>query len=169
MTDWEQAPEPRERAGGRVVVVMLLGLALVLGGGYAAAYAKAGAKVPRGTTVAGVEIGGLMPSAATARLEEALGGRAKRPLLVEIGSQTSVIDPVEAGLGVDYAASVEAAGGGQSWQPARLWDYYTGGDDLDAVLDVDDTALTAAIAALGEDRRSGRRSTAASPSRATRS
>ena len=32
----------RERAGGRVVVVLVLGLALLAGGGYAAAYAGAG-------------------------------------------------------------------------------------------------------------------------------
>ena len=60
----------RESAGGRVVVVLVLGLALLAGAGYAAAYAGAGDNVPRNTTVAGIDIGGRSASAAVADLVE---------------------------------------------------------------------------------------------------
>ena len=68
----------REKPGGRVVVLLLLGLALLAGGAYAAAYLAAGDRVPRGTTVAGVEIGGMTPDEAIEELETELADRADR-------------------------------------------------------------------------------------------
>ena len=72
MTLWDEKretePEPRrEREGGRLVFFLVVGLVLLLAGGYVAAYLAAGDKVPRGTTVAGVDIGGLTPAAACVR------------------------------------------------------------------------------------------------------
>ena len=139
MTDWDA---PREKEGGRVVLVMLLVLALLVGGGYAAAYTMAGDKVPRGTTVADVPVGGRTPGDAVQALREGLAERADEPMHVVIDGQTKTLTPSQAGLGVDYEASVEAAGGGKSWRPERLWDYYTNGDDLDAVVTVDEDAMT---------------------------
>ncbi|HYH33711.1 MAG TPA: VanW family protein [Nocardioides sp.] len=140
----------REKAGGRVVLLLLLGLALLLGIGYAAAYAAAGDRVPRGTTVAGVDIGGQQPDEAVETLEAGLADRAARPLEVVVDGERVPLDPSAAGISVDHEASVEAAGGGRSWHPARLWDYYTGGDDLDAVLDVDEEALSERVDELAD-------------------
>jgi len=152
--------DARDKPGGRVVWVMLLVLLLLAGGGYAAAYASAGDDVPRGTTVEGVEIGGRPPAEAVAALESELAGRADRPLRVEVDGETLRVDPADAGLSVDYQASVAAAGGGRSWHPADLWEHYTGGDDLDAVVSVDDDALDAYVAdlakRLGASARDGR-------------
>jgi vancomycin resistance protein YoaR len=141
----------REKAGARVVLLLLLGLALLFGGGYAAAYVGAGDKVPRGTTVAGVDVGGQTPEQAVRTLEEGLAGRVDEPISVVVDGETLTLVPADAGLEVDYEASIDAAGGGQSWDPARLWDYYTDGDDLPPVLDVDDAALTAAVDELAAD------------------
>ena len=58
-----------------LVLLLLLGLALLFGGAYAAAYAGAGDKVPRDTTVAGVEVGGMTPDDAVAALEKGLADR----------------------------------------------------------------------------------------------
>ena len=150
----------REKAGGRVVLLLLLGLALLFGGGYAAAYVGAGDKVPRGTTVAGVDVGGQTPEQAVRTLEEGLADRADEPIAVVVDGEPLTVSPDDAGLEVDYEASIDAAGGRQSWDPARLWDYYTDGDDLPAVLDVDDAALTAAVddlaTAAGTPARNGR-------------
>ncbi len=49
--------------------------------------------------------------------------------------------PAEIGLGVDYVASVRQAGAGDSWEPERLWDYYTGGSELDPVVTVSEMAM----------------------------
>ena len=144
------APE-RERPGGRTVLLVVLGLGLLLGGGWTAAYLAAGDKVPRGTTVAGVAVGGKEPAAAATTLEQGLADQVAAPISVRVGDQTREITPAEAGLSVDYAASVADAGGRTSWSPARLWTYFTGGDDLDAVVSVDDDAMAATLAAIEED------------------
>ena len=130
---------------------MLAGLVLLAGGAYAAAYLAAGDRVPRGTSVAGVEIGGQTPAQARTTLEEELAEQVDTPIEVSVGPTTQRLRPDDLGLAVDVAASVEAAGGGRSWDPARIWDYYTGGDELPAVLDVDDDAMTTALTALAEE------------------
>ncbi|GAB2746615.1 VanW family protein [Nocardioides pakistanensis] len=148
MTDEPFKERTRDR---RVVTLLLLGLLVLFGALYAAGYAFTGDKVPRGTTVAGVDIGGLAPAAARARLEQELAPRAEQPIIVAADGQRARIDPADAGLAVDYAASVEQAGGGRSLNPARMWDYFTGGDDLDPVLEVDRAALDAAVDSFAQD------------------
>ncbi len=135
----------REKPGGRVVVLLLLGLVVLAAGAYAAAYLAAGDRVPRGTTVAGVEIGGMTPDEAIEELETELADRATEPIQVAVDGEVVPLRPAAAGLRVDYPASVAAAGGGESWEPARLWDYYTGGDELPAALDVDEDAMAEAL------------------------
>ena len=72
------SPKPqRERAGARVVLVMLLVLALMLGVGYLAAYAAAQDKTPRGTTVGDVPVGGQTLPDAAATLRSGLASRAE--------------------------------------------------------------------------------------------
>ena len=135
----------RESAGGKVVLLLLLGLVLLAGGAYAAAYAAAGDKVPRGTSVEGVEIGGRTPASAVEALRAGLADRAERPLQVDVEGRTATVDPTAAGLSVDYDATVAEAGGGRSWAPARLWSYWTGGEERSAVVRVDDAAFAAAL------------------------
>ncbi len=152
MQDLLEESEKRERAGGRLVLVLILALALLLAGGYAAAALAAGDKVPRGTSVSGVDIGGLNQDEAERRLEEELADRAEAPIEISVEGESPVsLTPAEAGLSVDYAASVVEAGGEQAWDPRNLWDYYTGGDDLDAVVEVDDDALLAALEEISAD------------------
>lgn len=139
----------RENNGGRVVVWTVLGLIVLFGGAYVAAYLGAGEKVPRGATVSGVEIGGMTHDDAVAELEAAFAER--EAIEVTIDGKKTTVTAQEAGLSLDAEASVDAAGGGQSWSPSRLWDYYTGGDDLDAVVDTDDAAVDAVVADLNEE------------------
>ena len=124
----------------RVGAWLLTGLAVLFGGLYVAGYLFTGDRVPRGTSVAGVEIGGLTPVAARAELADGLRAR-DGAIVVSADGQRRRIDPAEAGLDVDVEATVEQAGGGRSWNPARMWDYFTGGDDLEPVVTVDETRL----------------------------
>lgn len=147
-----------ERAGGKVVVLVVLALLVLLAGGYAGAYAVAGDKIPQGTSISGVEVGGLTPGAAVEKLEKTFGPRetAVIDVSVEAADTTSSsgrgepVEPGDIGLQVDYAASVEAAGAGASWTPQRQWDYFTGGDDVDAVVTVDQDLFDARLEALSE-------------------
>ncbi|WP_300464408.1 hypothetical protein [uncultured Nocardioides sp.] len=113
----------REALGGRAVVVALAAVVLLLGGGYAAAGAFASDRVPRGTTVAGVAVGGQTPAQARSTLKTELADRVDAPISVSVDGRSVEVDPAEAGLSFDLDASVEAAGGGSSWAPDRLWDY----------------------------------------------
>ncbi len=132
-----------ESSGGRVVVLTVLGLAVLVGLGYVAAYAFAGEKVPRGTEVAGIAIGGKSHDDAVRALEDGFADR--EALEVTVDGESIPMSAANAGLSVDYDASVDEAGGGRSWAPGRLWDYYSGGDDLDPVLVVDDAAQRSAL------------------------
>ncbi|MCY7394771.1 MAG: VanW family protein [Nocardioides sp.] len=145
------APTPKgERAGGWLVLLVMGGLALLVAGGYGAAYAVASEKVPVGTSVAGVDIGGRTEADAAASLRAGLADRVERRLAVSAGPLTERLRPTELGLGVDYAASVSEAGGGRSWRPRRLWDYFTGGRELPAVLAVDQAVLAQALATVSQ-------------------
>src|SRR4051794_17368771 len=148
MTPVDDRQQASERAGGRAVLAVLLVLALLAGGGYAAAYLLAGDNVPRGTTVAGVDIGGRSRPAARAALRAGLADRVDRPIAVTVDGARQSVTPSEAGLSVDYAASVAEAGGGRSRDPPPLWNYYTRGDDPHPVVDVDEAAMDAAVVRL---------------------
>ncbi|MGL5826174.1 MAG: VanW family protein [Nocardioides sp.] len=137
-------PPRRRRFGGRLAIGGLAGALLLLGVAYAGLHAMAADRLPRGLTIARVDVGGRTPSVAERVLREGLATRAAMPLDVTIDGQTRAISPISAGLSVDYAASigeVEPA----SWSPASLWNFLVGGEDRDAVVDVDDAKLTTVL------------------------
>ena len=134
-----------EGEGGRVVVLLVLGLALLAGACYLAAYLAASNKVPVGTRVGGVDVGGHDPTAAATVLREGLADRAGTPFTVVVNGRTLQVPPQQVGLGVDYAASVHAAGAERSWSLSRLWAYYTGGDQLDPVKHLDQSRLATLV------------------------
>ena len=144
-------PGKRDRLGATVVVLVIVLLAVLVAGGYAAAHQVAGDKVPLGTTVSGVDIGGKSRADAIAELQEAFAARGAEPIRVEVeGGRSDDVRPDEIGLAIDYAATVDAAGAGDSWSPERQWEYFTGGDDLEAIVDVDETLLSDRLAELSE-------------------
>jgi vancomycin resistance protein YoaR len=129
---------------------MLLGLALLLGGGYAAAYFTAGDKVPLGTTVAGIDIGGRTPDAAAAALRGGLADQGATPLVATVDGEEVSIAPAQAGVSVDVDATVAAAQGERSWAPGWLWRYFTGGQEVAPVAAVDEVAMTTFLDGLSE-------------------
>ncbi len=147
MSDLPFRPANRDR---RVALGLVIGLLVLFGGLYAAGYYFTSDKVPRGTTVAGIELGGLEPAAAERALAEGLSSPAEEPIVVSAAGRRHRIDPVPAGFRVDVDASVAQAGAGRSWNPARMWDFFTGGDDLEPVVNVDEAKLDAAIATFAE-------------------
>jgi vancomycin resistance protein YoaR len=135
-------------------VVLILLIVLVMGmGGWVAAYAGATGKVPRGTTVAGIHIGGRDRTAAAAALASGVRSHGEEPITVAAGTVTIQVAPEDAGLSINYVATVAKAVGPRSWDPRALWRYYGGGDELVPVVDVDDGKLDALLNAL--DDRAG--------------
>jgi len=148
------AKKPRKRIRpGAVVAGVLGGLLLVAVAIYLIGYFMAGDRLPRNASIAGVALGGLTEAEAVQRLRAELGPVAERPIPVVLGREAPVedeVDPVAAGLTVDYAASVANAGAGRSFDPRRIWLVLTGGAAIDPVIAVDEPKLEAAVAELAE-------------------
>ena len=145
----ESTQTPRRRRLVRLVWLGGLGL-LAAGGAYVVAVLVAGDDLPRGTTIAGVPVGGLTRSEAADRLDDDLAEPASAAIEVTVDGRSQEVEPGEAGLSVDVAASVAQVTGGSRWSPTTLWDRFTGGDDLDAVVEVDDEQLTSYLASLDD-------------------
>ncbi|MFF8958161.1 VanW family protein [Streptomyces sp. NPDC014894] len=79
------------------------GGAVVIGAGalYLAGLLLTGDEIPEGTSVRGVDIGGLSQSQAEKRLDEKLAAAGSAPLAVKIGDRSDTVDPAAAGLDVD--------------------------------------------------------------------
>ncbi|TDT32663.1 VanW family protein [Naumannella halotolerans] len=143
-------PSRKPRRGwliGMGVAVLLL----LLGGAYSVAYASAGDTVPRNATVGGVAIGGMTREEAIATLEEAYADTETAELELSAGDNTVALNPAEAGLSVDYAATVEQSGVGRSANPAHIWRVLTGGGDNQLVAAVDEPKLTEALEVAAEE------------------
>lgn len=147
MTEETTPGDRRSRKRAVRLLLVVLGLLVV---GYGVLFALAGDRVPRGTTVEGVAIGGLTPAAAEARLRAKLEPRSRTPIVVTGNGTREVLPPATAGLEVDYPASVAAAGGGRSLAPGRLWKHYFSTPRIEAVVEVDDDAMAAALDSLEE-------------------
>jgi vancomycin resistance protein YoaR len=142
---------PGESLDRRKVLLAAGGVAALLGAMYLAGLLFLGGKVPSGTEVANVDIGGLSTAEAEQRLEAELSDRAAEPIQLTWKNQTFEIDPQQAGISLDVEATVDEAGGGGAWNPAHMVDVLFGGDDVDPVIDVDTEALDAELAGVAEE------------------
>ena len=110
--DPPQPPQqpPKKRSGllrGGIAAGVVVG-ALVLV--YLGDLLFSSGQVPRGTTVADVEIGGLTKAAAQRKLQDRLGDNLHKPVQLSAGDTTATIDPDEAGLKMDWPETIERAG-----------------------------------------------------------
>ncbi len=121
---------------------------VLLGGLYLVGYLVAGDNLPKDAEVAGVAVGGISREASIAKLSTELGERAAKPIEVTINGKSAEVDPSAAGLEVDYAKSVDAAGGGKSLHPGHILTVLTGGAATDAVVAVDEEKLSTAVQGL---------------------
>jgi vancomycin resistance protein YoaR len=131
------------------VLLVLGGVVGVLVAGYLTTYALAGPGIARGTTVLGVSIGGLTREEAARTLTRALRDEARAPVPVRAGPEARSVRPAAAGLSLDVAATVDAAGA-RSWNPADLLDALVGGDEVPPVVAVDRAALAARMDRLAD-------------------
>ena len=139
------------KLGGKVAGLTLAGLLVLAAAAYGGLYLYAGDRTPRNASVEGVAIGDLSPEDALARLREGLAEREKQAIPVSLGDgRSEEIDPVAAGLSVDYEASVADAGGGASLAPGRMWALLTGGGSSRAEIDVDQSRMQATLDALNK-------------------
>ncbi|WP_299440688.1 VanW family protein [uncultured Phycicoccus sp.] len=141
---WEE-PSWEDRVPGprRWPWVLLGGLAL-LGVLYAGAAWWFGERVPRGTTVAGVAVGGQSAAAAEATLTRELAARAEQPIVLTSSAGEAELDPAEAGVTVDVEATVRELTG-FSLAPQDVWAHVAGGSAEPATVVIDDAAFAKAV------------------------
>ena len=145
----ESDPAPSFLA--RRLAITIAGALVLLGLGlYAAAYASAGSEVKKGTTVLGIDIGGLSRSEAESKLAVELPAVITSKVTVTAAGKTFTLDTVKSGLGIDAPATVAKAGE-RSLNPGVIFPVLFGAkDNLVPVLTVDETALNKAVEGIAK-------------------
>ncbi|MGN0122738.1 MAG: VanW family protein [Rhodococcus sp. (in: high G+C Gram-positive bacteria)] len=128
----------------RTIALVVGGVVALLAVFYVADLALSSGKVPRGVTVAGVEIGGMSLDAAEAELTEQLTPRLDMPVDVTAGDTQGQIVPSEAGIGIDWPATLDQVGS-QPLNPFTRLASFFGNDEVGVVSTRDEVALSAAI------------------------
>lgn len=118
---------------------------LLLAAAYVTAYLVAGDQVPPKASVQDVAIGGLSPADAQQKLRDELAESAEAPITLAHDDVTVELPLAESGLSIDWAATVEQAGGGASWNPVNLYRALTGGEPVELVRNIDEEALNKAV------------------------
>lgn len=114
--------------------------ALVLVGGYVGLVLWQGDRIASGTSVAGVDVGGLSRDDAATKLAREAQRIGTRPVSVQVGDDRFQVVPKDAGLAVDVAGSLDGLGA-RSLNPAEVLAKLTGGEDRPAVVTADRTKL----------------------------
>lgn len=136
--------------GGRIFAGFIVGLFVLLLGLYAADVAFNRGSVPRGTTVGGVEIGGMEPAAAVSLLEGELGDVNTRPVTVTAGEEHTEFVPSKAGLEADWQRTVEEAGT-ESLNPISRLMGFVRTNEVDIVSSVDHDKLVGSAERVASD------------------
>lgn len=105
--------------------------------------------VRAGTTVAGVDIGGLSETEAVALVEEKLSPQINKKLVIVAGEQEFEVRPAAAGITVDAEATVEQ-GIRRGFNPITLLTDLVGTRELNPVLAVDQAALEDQVASVAQ-------------------
>lgn len=139
---------PASDAARKLTLIGLAAVAVLIAL-YVAAIVVTGGGVRSGTTVNGVNIGGLSREEAITTLEDSVGSVATKPLKVRVGEQQLLVDPVAAGLAFDAAATVEQASG-RTLNPLAMIGSLAGTHQLDPVITVDSAKLTSQVTQLAD-------------------
>lgn len=134
----------------RFALVFLLGFVVLVGGVYAVGHAIAGDRLPSGTTVAGIDVGGMRAGQARTVLQTELVPRIETPVKARVAGQTFKLDPQETGLTLDLDATIDEALGGGEWDPRHMLQVIAGGEEVDPVVDVDPAEMRAALRDIGK-------------------
>jgi vancomycin resistance protein YoaR len=137
----EAAPD-----SGRSVMPWLIALALVAAGVAAViAFVATGLRMRAHATVGGVDVSGLTPETAEAKVDAALRPHANDLIVLTHAGRDFPIYPAGAGLTVDVEQSVRQAGGFHSLNPVRFARLFFGRTSVPLVVSADEDRLASAI------------------------
>ncbi|WP_049569305.1 hypothetical protein [Streptomyces sp. SBT349] len=147
--------KPAKRKGRSKVKLLAVGLIGIAVVAYGAGLYLSPEDVPKGTTVLGIDIGGLSSQEALNRLDGELERANNDPLTLVVGEQEVELKPSVAGLAVDTEATVESASG-QDYSPVSVYGSLLGAERTqNAEFAVDREKLTVALEDLTGGSGSG--------------
>ena len=126
--------------GAAIALLVLLGVYVMLA-------LTSGSTARAGTTVGGVDIGGMNEAEAATAVSEALDPRTQKKVKVQVLETTVKVQPAEAGLTLNAEESVAPAFG-RTWNPIGLIGSFLSSQQLDPVVDVDDALMDEEIDVL---------------------
>ncbi|MEV6316023.1 hypothetical protein [Streptomyces sp. NPDC051776] len=147
--DVPSAPLSAPAKKGRSKLVLagagLAGLAVVA---YGAGLVLDHADVPNGTTVLGVDIGGMTKEDAVAKLDGALGDRINGPMTVTIDGKERQLKPSAAGLALDTRKTVRDVAGRDYNPVSVIGSLFGGAREGTPAIEIDEEKLAAALKTL---------------------
>jgi vancomycin resistance protein YoaR len=108
-------------------------------------------EVPRGVTVAGVEVGGLTHADAEVKLRTQLEPLLVKPVTIRAGDVETRLNPAESGLGLDWPETIVRAGNQPLSPITRVLSFFTT-REVGVVKKTDSTALAQAVRDLAASR-----------------
>lgn len=141
----------RNRRGLKVTLGVLVGLVLIAGIAYAWDVMANQHKVPRATSVGGVDISRMERTAAVEKLEGELGDVATRPVVVRAGEKSSELIPQDSGLSLNYQKAVDGIPDASLNPFARLYSFIKPTEEIPVAVDVDDAQLDSTLERVGEE------------------
>ncbi|KUL26258.1 VanW family protein [Streptomyces regalis] len=147
---------PRLSSAPRIASLPPLALAggaltVSIGGLYVAGLLVAGGDIDAGTTVRGVDIGGLSRAEAVRKLEDRLGPAASRELTVTVGERKGTVDPRQVGITFNYEKTVDHAARTHAADPFTvIGGLFRSGGAVEPVVDVDEDKAHAALGKLAK-------------------
>ncbi|GHA43882.1 VanW family protein [Streptomyces purpurascens] len=125
-------------------------LAVGVGGLYLAGLMLTGGEIDTGTTVRGVDIGGLSRAEAVRKLERHLGADGSRELPVKVGERTGSVDPRRAGLSFDVRETVDRAARTGADPFSVFGGFLRSGGVIEPVVRLDEDQARAALGQLAK-------------------
>ncbi|MFJ8113980.1 VanW family protein [Streptomyces sp. NPDC096132] len=130
----------------------LTGGALTVGVGalYLAGLLLTGGEIEAGTTVRGVDIGGLSRTEAIRKLDDHLAAAGSRELAVKVGDRSGTVDPRQAGLTFDAEQTVDRAARTASDPFSVIGGFFRSGSDMEPVVRLDEDKARTALGKLAK-------------------
>lgn len=129
-----------------VIAAVAVGVVVLI---YVFAVLSSGSSARSGTVVGGVDIGGMSEEEAAQAVAKGTAARVDRPVRIKADGISFRVQPEQAGLSLDAAASVAPAFG-RDWNPISLLTSPFSTLDLPLVASVDDAALQAEVTQLAD-------------------
>ncbi|WP_344917961.1 VanW family protein [Streptosporangium oxazolinicum] len=142
---YEEPPPPRR--GARRFFLILFAVLFVAGLAYAVPAVVMSGKMLPGTSVRGIDIGGLTATEAADKLRDRLAGEATGEMTLLAAGKRFDFDPGKSGLEFDVVATINQAPSGFP-NPAEVWRALTGSTDLEPKVSADLESMTTAVAGL---------------------